>query len=243
MTQIEVRPAIDPAEPTPGSFNRLAVYRKEPGARGRTKTRQVAWLKVLPSVQWFWPYKDLSARTRFIFSGLPGERTTKEEREEALRQARALLPFLDRMWLIFNWERLSEDLARVLDAVNAMKDLPPGLKNKRSLTAPLAKIQTRLGKLAAEHDERKEPEDVPPLVRFDHAFQLRWAYEESGLPVPEYVQKQIAAMQGLAEKMREAGDFDYVHSAERFGVARTWDAGAKAMRNRRARIARLLKKR
>lgn len=69
-----------------------------------------------------------------------------EEREEAL------LPFLDRMWLIFNWERLSEDLGRVLDAVSIMKDLPPGLKNKRSLVAPLAKIQARLGRLAAEHD-------------------------------------------------------------------------------------------
>lgn len=60
--------------------------------------------------------------------------------------------------------------------------------------------------------------------------------------MPEYVKKQIAAMQALAEKMREEGENDYVHAAERFGIARTWDSGARAMRKRRAEAARLLKK-
>ena len=205
-SNIEVRLLVDPLKPTPLTLSRLAVYRKELSPKGRMKKTRVGWVHVESPVVEPPPeasYEIPRPRPRVRIDRIAGTRFTPEDREEIRRQAEKLLPFLDRLWLAVNWDRLSDDLARLLAAVSVMNDLPPGIKNRHSITDPLGKISKRLKAHLMKNPFRTDIKDIPERFKHDLIYKVRWAYEDSKQPVPVEVKEKIIELQNKDVEARE----------------------------------------
>lgn len=193
-----VKLSFDPNKntPTETDFSRFAIYKIETSAEGKTKANKCGYLTIIKAE------KGNSSPVRFIlYVKCP---LSIDVQNDIFAQAEKLMPLLDRLWFIHNYERIAAEFERTERVLSGIKMLPPSIDDPESIYRPLGKISAKARKLIATprpdggHDFyymqwREAYPDIPERLSNDMLFKVRWAYDQSHLPVPKSTQKKIAA--------------------------------------------------
>lgn len=202
-----VKLSFDPnkQKPTDLDFSRFAVEKIETGDDGKSKTDKIGYLDIVKS--------DEDHNSSVCFIPNFDYHVNNDEQKDIFDQAGKLVPLLDRLWLVHNYQKLSDELERTARVLSGLDMLPPGLEDPSGLYRHLGKIAAKTRRLLAKplpdgghefYDSkwRETYPDIPERISGDLLFKVRWAYHDSGLPVPKSTEKKISKKLDELEDLR-----------------------------------------